>query len=52
MATTIRQIPFTLNVEKDAAIITYLDAQDNRTETIRRAILAQMAKEKRNSERF
>ena len=47
-----KQVMVKLNLEKDAAIIAYLDVQDNRTETIRRAILAQMAKEKRNSERF
>ena len=40
-----RQIPIWLNVETDADILAYLDAQPNRTEAIRRAIRAQMEKE-------
>ena len=45
MPVATRQIPIVLNVETDADILVYLDAQDNRTETIRRAIRAQMEKE-------
>ena len=40
-----RQIPIWLNVETDADILAYLDAQPNRTEAIRRAIRAQMKEE-------
>ena len=42
MTATRRQVSLQLNVEKDAAIIAYLDAQPNRTEAIRRAIRSQM----------
>ena len=42
---TIRQLPITLNVETDADILAYLDAQPNRTEAIRRAIRKQMEEE-------
>ena len=41
----VRQMPITLNIETDAAIIEYLDAQNNRTETIRRALRKQMEEE-------
>ena len=43
----IRQIPIWLNVETDADILEYLDAQEDRTRTaaIRRAIRSQMEKE-------
>jgi len=37
-----RQIPITLNVEKDADILEWLDKQENRTASIRQAIRAQM----------
>jgi len=39
------QMPCTWHLERDADIIEYLDAQDNRTEAIRRAIRSQIAKE-------
>ena len=42
MPAVTRQFPFSLNVETDADVIEYLDAQDNRTEAIRRAIRKQM----------
>jgi len=38
MPAVTRQFPFSLNVETDADIIKYLDAQDNRTDAIRKAI--------------
>jgi len=40
-----RQFPIRLNVETDADILAYLDAQTNRTEAIRIAIRAQIQKE-------
>jgi len=45
MAATRKQLSLQLNTVKDAAIIEYLDAQDNRTETIRRALRKQMEQE-------
>jgi len=45
MTATRRQVSLQLNVEKDAAIIAYLDAQPNRTEAIRRALRKQMKEE-------
>jgi len=42
MPAVTRQFPLSLNVETDADVIEYLDAQDNRTEAIRRAIRKQM----------
>ena len=45
MPATIRQLSFTLNIEKAAAIIAYLDAKQNRTEAIRRALRRQMKEE-------
>ena len=40
-----RQLPITLDVEKDSDVLAWLDAQDNRTEAIRRLIRAQMERE-------
>lgn len=40
-----RQIPFRLNLETDADIIEWLDAQPNKNRAIREALRAMMAEE-------
>ena len=40
-----RQFSFSLNVDKDADVIEYLDYQENRTEAIRQAIRDQMVED-------
>ena len=50
MPAVTRQFPFSLNVETDADVIEYLDAQDNRTEAIRKAIRLLVALEDSNAD--
>ena len=45
MTATRRQVSLQLNVEKDAAIIAYLELSENKTEAIRRALRKQMKEE-------
>jgi len=40
-----RQYAFALNTETDAAVIEYLEAQTNKTDTIRQALKARMEDE-------
>ena len=45
MPATFRQFAQRFNAESDAGIIAYLDSRENKTDTIRRALLAQMKAE-------
>jgi len=45
MPATTRQFNLKLNTEKDADVISYLDAQENKNDAIRRALRAQMEAE-------
>lgn len=45
MTATRKQFSLQLNTEKDADIIAYLESSENKTDAIRRAVLAQMKAE-------